>query len=200
MDKFLNRMYDIFAFALPGMSILASVFFFWYNDQFLFQFLIEKYNFDTTWVALLTAFLGYIIGYLITPYTRRFLLIRFGIWLNKIFELEKIPNYQHFISMFVRTNLSEVFVRIREKTPRTSEYIEFWDMHTNFSSNMALAMIAGIVTILHKLIVVGCISKLTLILLAALLIAFVLFIRNALHYANWWVNDIDAALNYKAES
>lgn len=200
MDKFLNRMYDIFAFALPGMSILASVLNLRCYDKFLFQFLIEKYKFDTTWFALLTAFLGYIIGYLITPYTRRFLLIRFGIWFNKIFKLEKIPNYQHFISMFARTNLSEVFVRIREKTPRTSEYIEFWDMHTIFSSNMALAMITGFISIIHNCIVVGCVSKFAFLLLVALLVAFVLFIRNALHYANWWVNDIDAALNYKAES
>lgn len=198
MDKILNRMYDIFAFALPGMSILASLLIFRYNGQFLFQFLIEKYDLDGTWFVLITTFLGYIIGYLITPFTRKYILIKHGIRMNQVFHLEGIGNYKHFKSRLLSNDLSGDFVRIREKTPRTSEYIEFWDMHTNFSSNMALAMLTGFISVITHCIVNGC-SCIPVVLLMILPLAFILFIRNALHYANWWVNDIDAALNYKAE-
>lgn len=200
MDKILNRMYDIFAFALPGMSILASVLIFRHNGQFLFQVLLEKYDLNSTWFALVITFLGYITGYLLTPFSRKWILIKLGIGLNHVFHLEKVNNEKLFKLRLQTTDLSEDFVRIREKTTRTSEYIEFWDMHINFSSNMAFAMITGLLSVIIYSIINSCFTMYSIILIIIFPLAFILFIRNALHYANWWVNDIDAALKYDAES
>lgn len=196
MDKFLNRMYDIFAFALPGMSAIGSFLLFRHNDQFLFQFIIRKYSIDNTWFILILTFLGYITGYLMTPYTRKFLLSRFGIWVENKLKFEQINNSDHFRKMLLSTELSDEFVLIREKTPRTSEYIEFWDMHTNFSINMAFAVLIGFLSNIISCISNKCLTNYSWLLFIILPVAFILLIRNSLHYAKWWVNDIDATLKF----
>ena len=157
MDRFFKIMYDFFAFAFPGACIVMSVLLLSNNDGELFYKALPKVfrvNIWETYVAI--ALLGYLVGYLIKPLARFFLLRLLTLKLYYIklcrsiswLRSHKVKDYEelyHFL--FLQKDHSKKFVRIRESTKIAYQYIEFWDMHVTMSHNLAAACIIFIALI-----------------------------------------------------
>ncbi len=208
MNKFFNLMYDFFSFALPGSCIVLSVLFLPVADDFIaseLKPLLTSY----TWPAFLIIILGgYIVGYVITPIARYFLLIKISTFLfgrfqhcciyflsKKNIKLKakmerKKRNHKSLVNDLMRKNQSYKFARIRELAPKNAQYIEFWDMHSKMSHNLAFACIVFVVVLSlnSKLFM-----DLNIIIICIAAASFFVLLYISYHYSVWWKDDKDNA-------
>lgn len=201
MDKILNRMYDIFAFALPGMSIIAIILMSKSGGELLYKQLPDPLKNHETIFLLMIAFGGYLIGYLLMPLSKMLLkciLKSYSKFMfHKIFRFEQ-KEIAGLLAELNQTTLSHKFVKIREKAANSAQYIEFWDMHMYFSINMCVAVLTFIVVWVLNFKEIDSL----LFFISGLLISigsFLALLYNAIHYGIWWKNDIEEALKYIAK-
>lgn len=204
MEKFLNLMYDFFAFSLPGLFIIG----FYYipikilQEPSTFLKYFDEFNFPT---LLIIAVLGYVIGYIITPITRFFLLICIAyivklLWIKlKAFfssrktkgnEITKFMNKFRFIWQDKR---GDEFAKIRKDRPLCFQYIQFWSMHMTMAHNLAGAFILGLVMDWN--------NGSNGIICCEPIVGFVIFVVPALlliilsyKFSDWWYSEISADL------
>lgn len=220
MDKFINLMYDFFAFAFPGACIIVSILLLRIDDKFLYhQFpdVLVSYTWHTFLVFTL---LGYIMGYVIRPVARYLLLINLSVFLFSYLQMHCNNLYNKFclsrnkgeawkkfestkkkhkklVENLKHTNLSNSFIKIRELTPRSSQYIEFWDMHITMAHNLAFACLVFLAVQLTNYFYYCYFfisDTFMIILFITIGLFFFILLRISLKFANWWSNDLDAAL------
>lgn len=201
MDKFFNLMYDFFAFAFPGTCIIASLLLFKFDSGYLYLDLpiVLKNNFSLLLIISLLG--GYLVGYILHPIAHFLLLQIIGLkCLSKLAFLfskkksfkkrKQYCKHKHFVKS---NNLSEMFVCIREYSPKNAQYIEFWDMHVKMSLNLAFACVVFLPIILLNISKSNIYNNLFTILLVTLITLFVFFslIFRAVYYSYWWMQDIE---------
>lgn len=209
MDRFFKIMYDFFAFAFPGACIVVSVLLLSNNDGELFYKILPKVfrvNIWETYVAI--ALLGYLVGYLIKPLARFFL---FRLLALKLYYIKlcrnvswlrghKAKDYEELYEfLFLTSDHSRRFIRIRERTKNAYQYIEFWDMHVTMSHNLAAACIIFIALHLPRAgfsKIFAFESPISVAILVAI-IAIPILLNRSVYYAFWWMNDIKEASFYK---
>lgn len=216
MDKFINLMYDFFAFAFPGACIIVSISLLRIDNTFIYSELPDVLTSYSWHTFLVFTLLGYIMGYVIRPVARCLLLINLSVFLssyppihfkymfykkkegaNEKLEIAK-KRYKKLVEKLNSTNLSNSFIKIRELTPRSSQYIEFWDMHITMSHNLAFACLVFLVVQLINYYYYYCYFFISDTFMITLFITIGLFffilLSISLKFAIWWSNDIDAAV------
>jgi hypothetical protein len=210
-------MYDFFAFSFPGTCIIISILFIYDDGEWVYQQLPEFINFNSWHSHLALALLGYIVGYIIRPIARYFLLINLAIffwgylwptikylitfflnnpkkkWINEVRKHQKLRR------CLLKKNYSDSFVKIRELTEKNALFIEFWDMHISMSHNLAFAIIVFTVvqivnyyTFSYQLFT----NNFTIVLIVITIIVFFTLLHLSIFYAFWWMNDIDASTKF----
>ena len=89
------------------------------------------------------------------------------------------------------------FTRVREFTPRNAQFIEFWDMHSKMSYNLAFACIIFMGVLLFNWLSIPAyqsIPDLQLVIFIATFISFLVLLYKSLHYSFWWSRDLDESL------
>jgi hypothetical protein len=207
MGNLLNRIYDFFAFSLPGACLIIAVLIFPYNQDLLIYHKLPWTGIGVLNKLLIIALAGYLVGYIITPLSRHLILRHIAIPFCRCFTLitkhklddnkkEEIRDeYKELISYLFHKNLSHKFVKIRNKRIESAHYIEFWDMHITMASNLALASVILVIlqlinwTCLHKPVFIICPWAFVI----AGVLAFFLLLNIAVKYSRWWVQDIQEA-------
>ncbi len=208
MDKFLNLMYDFFAFAFPGACILGSLLLVEFGSLSLFERIPGAFTQGLWQCFLFFSFSGYVIGYVLNPLARVLLLRKLGLNIYKGFlngrdsgkndkaniEPGSLKNNRYLImKKYLNSNdLSSKFVLIREYSPRNAQYIEFWDMHVSMSLNLAIASLVFLMVFLYNKSMSGICDELELVIpvTVILLVVFFTFIWLAVKYSVWWVSDV----------
>jgi len=207
MGNLLNRIYDFFAFSLPGACLIIAVLLFPYDKDYLIYYKLPWNDIGILNKLLIIALAGYVVGYIITPLARYIILRKIAVPLFTFCTPRKCKNKEYVepvdfekdykkLKMYLASpKLSEHFVKIRKDASECTQYIEFWDMHISMASNMALA---AIVLVILQLINIFTLKSMVfiihpLILILTGLIAFVLLMKIALKYSFWWMNDIEEA-------
>lgn len=211
MDKFTNLMYDFFSFSFPGVCILVVLSFTIPNaPEYIYSvFFPEPIQFvnQNIWhYCLLLALAGYIVGYISKPIgrflilcclslTKRYLSLRCKFSGNEKLKRRK-EYYNELLTKYKDDNFSMDFIQIRELTPKSAQYIEFWDMHLTMSFNLLIAFLIFIITQFFG-IVQDRYKIVELWFLIIPIIASLLLLHLSLKYLNWWYNDVMAAKKFK---
>ena len=153
---------------------------------------------------LVLALMGYIVGYVIKPIARYFLLIKTSVFLfghfiphckyllsrsnEKGAKLERTKKvHKKLVRDLMKKNQSKKFTRIRELAPRNAQYIQFWDMHITMSHNLAFACITFLVI---QLINCSLYGDLNIVIFLIIFISFIVLLYLSLYFSFWWKNDI----------
>lgn len=207
MNNLLNKIYDFFAFSLPGACVIIVVLLFPPYGKTIYQSLPWTGE-GLLYELLILAIAGYLIGYIITPLTRFLILKKTAVpltekyygWIKRgkkakqtaipiITELNELKGFLKI------NNHSEDFVKVRENAPLSSQYIEYWDMHTTMASNLAFASALMVVFQFINLVKdnesVFAIKPGWWILMG--ISAFFLLLNITIKYSRWWMSDIRAA-------
>lgn len=207
MNNLLNKIYDFFAFSLPGACVIIVVLLFQPYGRTIYQSLPWTGE-GLLYELLVLAIAGYLVGYIITPLTRFLILEKTAVpltekyygWMKRgkkakqtatpiITELNELKGFLKI------KNHSEDFVKVRENAPLTSQYIEYWDMHTTMASNLAFASALMVVFQFINLVKdnepVFAIKPGWWILVG--ISAFFLLLNIAIKYCLWWMSDIRSA-------
>lgn len=151
------------------------------------------------------ALAGYIVGYVITPIARQLLLLFIATYLFGLFlpwctykfskknavteENWEFKKKQHgaFVSRLKEKKQSLKFTRIRELAPRNAQYIEFWDMHSKMSHNLAFACIIFMGVLLSNWSLFG---DLQMVIFLIAFISFLVLLYLSFDYSLWWSKDL----------
>lgn len=200
MDKFLNVMYDFFAFAFPGTCAIGSVMLLKQGDKFLYDQVRGLISEDFGYLLLVLVFAGYLVGYIVRPFARSFLLINITIPLfGKFLRKDEMENYDDLLKDLKGKEKSYDYLKIRELLPKAAQYIEFWDMHITMSHNLAFAS-AVFVFVQGINMINGSSPLVSLILVAIGLIAFFALLRISFNYSKWWSDDLESAKTFIKEN
>jgi len=215
MGNLLSRIYDFFAFALPGACLIIAVLLFPSDQKNLILDHLPWDEFGISYKLIILGFAGYLAGYIITPLTRLLLLRGFAVKLSCCLELGAIhfykrsknknfkenrkikikKQYSRLIIYLSRRNHSKTFVKIRQDAKESAQYIEFWDMHVSMSVNLAFAslilLILQVINWCSYEVPVFTFCPASLVLTG--IISFFLLLANAIKYSFWWMFDIEAA-------
>lgn len=224
MNKFIELMYDFFAFALPGACIIISLSFIYDGQNLMYENFLE--NIDLRgWHLFLTLCLGgYLVGYIMRPVARFLLLINLSIlifgffWpkvkyqikkktnksdektksLNKEFNKEK-NRHKKLRTQLLKKNQSNEFTPIRELCPKNAQFIQFWDMHSCMSHNLAFAILVFTLVQIYNQIFYHCFSftnNYKIVIFISLFFSFLILLKLSLFYSFWWLNDIKASSEF----
>ena len=221
-------MYDFFAFALPGSCVIISFFLLFINNSFIYHSAVPldlKESLPHFFIVL--AITGYIVGYTITPLGRAILkqFLNLKIDSSKKFEkkslsIDKLQKQIYFKLAKQRIfsiSLSKFFIHMRESTRTSSQYIEFWDMHSKMSSNFFIASLVFLIiqNINHFLIpedynscsafddfLISLFLNPCWIMISSIILLLILWslMETSVRYAIWWSEDIDEASKFCKEN
>lgn len=223
MNKFIELIYDFFAFAFPGASILLSLSFIYDGNNYLYENFLEKIDLRGWHLFLALCLGGYLVGYIIRPIAKYLLLTNLSIliygrlwpWVkyqikkktddsekkrsaeNNFNEEKKI--HEKLKEQLLNKNQSNKFTSIRELSPNNAQYIQFWDMHSCMSHNLAFAvLVLSLVQIFNCISyrIFSCNDNYQIFIFIVLFFAFFILLYLSLFYSFWWKNDIDASTKF----
>ena len=183
MDKLIDSAFDFFSYALPGVLIALALPLVFVPVEEAPDFYMSVFSLGTPG-SIGIVFLGYLIGFFITPWGR---------------DLFRKVGKQRIKDEVVNTSdihISAKFILIREFSPSNFKYVEKWNVYCIMSHNLALACLIVTVILAVRILLTPGLGALYLIL--SLLVGGFLFwgfLKLAIKFFVWAQNDLNAAIS-----
>ena len=184
MDKFFNSTFDALTNVVPGSMVIASLILF---DSSLLTIddIITKLNKIELGSAALLVFVSYVIGFAISPLGKFiYQKIGFKLWPMKA----TIGNSE--------LSISDKFVLVRQFSQNNFKYIESWNMFCALAHNLAISSLVLLFASIFRITMIDNSNPIIFISLSVIsIILFLLFLKRAVIFRIWAINDLNATVD-----